>query len=113
MFGFFKKKKPVRNDEFMEYLQAGIAGAEKQALEGGYVPAKYNNLLSLVKTLDAREGSDRMLKWCFALCSGAHERGASIENLSTLLLLFHWENYMEYSTGVRPDVTKNPTAVPN
>jgi hypothetical protein len=106
-------KKSAKNDEFIEYLQAGIAGAEKEALDGGYVPAKYNNLFSLVKTLDAQEGGDRMNRWCFDLCSGAHERGASIEDLSTLLLLFHWENYIEYSTGVRPDVTKSPTAVPD
>jgi hypothetical protein len=106
-----KQDTPV--SDAVEYFKAGIAIAEERALEDASVPPKYNNIIELVKALDARQsgvlkGADLKQKWLIGLLEESYKRGLSIDEFGTLLLLFHWENYVEFSTGVRPDVTKDP-----
>jgi hypothetical protein len=77
------------------------------------VPPEYNDILSLVKTLDEQQGgalrqSNLKQKFLFDLAEESSKRGVSIDGFGTLILFFHWENYVEHSTGVRPDVTKDP-----
>jgi hypothetical protein len=109
------KKPDASASVLIEYLEAGIAIAEKKALEETYVPQKNNSIVGLVQALDAREsgvlkGSDLKHKWLCDLATESYKRGVSIDEFGTLLLFFHWENYVEYSTGVRPDVRKSPDA---